>query len=108
MRLFAGDDVLIRVVEVVVTDHARSRLVTLDERDTVGGDRGQQRSEFVLLHVFITPVFPCSSCRSASTESRSGALQRSARRTPCRPHTSPPRCGAGPPRSLAGFWRRSV
>src|SRR5262245_19779874 len=45
MGFFAVDDVLIRVVEVVIADRACTRVVTLDERHAPGSEFGQQRLE---------------------------------------------------------------
>ena len=64
MRLLAGDDVLVGVVEIVVADDAGRGLVALQQRQPLGGEIGQKLLQLVLLHGVAfcsTPsVFPCS------------------------------------------------
>ena len=50
MGLFAGDDVLIGVVEIVVADDAGGSLVTLQQREPLAGEIGQELLQVVLLH----------------------------------------------------------
>ena len=42
VRLLAADDVLVGVVEVVVADEARAGFVALEQRQSLGGELGQE------------------------------------------------------------------
>ena len=54
VRLFAGDDVLIGVVEIVVADDAGRRFVPLQQREPFGGEVGQKLLQLVLLHAALS------------------------------------------------------